>query len=316
MNKLFKFAGVSALSLIVAAPNAFGAYGRYDAICTSENMKKINFLTAQPGATTTCPEDSDLESCVSVKYNNSSTSYVYYDTNSNKWYKSNGTTEITTAADFFAGLKITDAQNWLIKQKNQSGTGEIQVAGIKTALVPYAALFFGDFATAKSYVYPAGASQQTTMPFQSITTGSTCSLKTQSGNYNKLNVVATGTSNGSGFSYGTIVLPKLLGDTSPLTQTEQTQILNSKNLYYVIRYAADCISTTDQAKNNATCNLSISSKGAVSYSNACNQGCSAANGGFASPMDSGTCGTVINPTMPASEMGNTQSGTINDTNLS
>lgn len=310
MKKLLKFAGVSALALVTAAPNAFGAYGRYDPICVKGNMKKITFLTAQAGSTTTCPEGSGLTDCKRVKYNKDDDNYVYYDVDANKWYAKDGKTQITTAAQFFSGLTINDAGSWLIEEQNEKTTGTIKVNGIKTKLIPYAAMYLGDYTQAKAYVYPAGTNSSNIMPFQSITTGSTCSLKSTSGNYRSLNVVGAGGTSGTAFEYGsTLTLPTLVGTGSPLTEDEQQKIINGTTLYYVIRYAADCLSN-----DNATCSLDINGTGAVTYTNNCSTGCSAADGGFASPMDSGMCYTYINPSVPEQYTGTT-SDSITDTNM-
>ena len=312
MKKLLTFAGVSALALVTAAPNAFGAYGRYDPICVKGNMKKITFLTAQASSTATCPEGSGLTNCKKVKYNHDEDNYVYYDVETNKWYAKDATTQITTATQFFSGLTINDAESWIIEEQNENATGTIKVNGIKSKLIPYAAMYLGDFTQAKAYVYPAGTNtnDQYTMPFQSITTGSTCSLKSTSGNYRTLNVVGAGKTSGSAFDYGNnLTLPTLVGTGSPLTEEEQQKIINGTTLYYVIRYAADCLSN-----ENASCSLDISGTGAVTYTNKCSTGCSAADGGFASPMDSGMCHTYINPSDPEQYTG-TMSNSINDTNM-
>ena len=280
MKKLLTVAGVSALALVTAAPNAFGAYGRYDPFCVKGNMKKITFLTAQASSTTTtCPEGSELTDCRKVKYEDDKDNFVYYDVETNKWYAKDAKTQITTASQFFSGLTINDAGSWLIEEQDEKATGTINVNGIKTKLIPYAAMYLGDFTQAKAYVYPAGTNDKYNMPFQSITTGSTCSLKTQTGNYRTLNVIGVGGTSGTAFEYGnTLTLPTLVGAGSPLDAEEQQKIINGTTLYYVIRYAADCLSN-----DNATCSLDINKTGAVTYTNKCSTGCSAADGGFASP---------------------------------
>lgn len=87
MKKLLTFAGVSALALITAAPDAFGAAGTYNPSC-SPNEVTITFYGMSAPASGTTPT---LATLGTATYK------------SGKWYKPGNTTPVTN----FSGLGLT-----------------------------------------------------------------------------------------------------------------------------------------------------------------------------------------------------------------
>lgn len=80
MKKLLTFAGISALALITAAPDAFGAAGTYNPSCSPNEITIKFYGMAKPSSGTT----PTLTTLGTAKYK------------SGKWYKDGGTTAVTT----------------------------------------------------------------------------------------------------------------------------------------------------------------------------------------------------------------------------
>lgn len=337
MNKLLKFAGVSALALITAAPSAFGAvagaqgFGRYDAHCQVRTLKTIRFLVPSARGYRLSPK---------VFYYNVAEHETIKD--EERWLDGG---ENTITADNLIqklvetlGIKQSETSSINFVETN-GGDGTITVGNISTALLPYAALYVGTLEKAFEYVYPRGGNFEafsfdrdgypqstdsnadfTIFPFQSITVGSTCLARpAQSTDLQKLNILMNGkTYNSKTYdesihyhlkTRSTSLYPDVDFMYNKATSLpnikgiiDEATLAQSDEIYYVIQYAADCLNADGQATNMATCSLEFRGNGAdyfVEYTNACLSGADAEAGSFTSPVESSYCPVFISPEVPA-----------------
>ena len=338
MNKLLKFAGVSALALVTAAPSAFGAvagaqgFGRYDAHCQVRTLKTIRFLV---------PSARGYKLSTKVFYYNVAEHETIKD--EDRWLdgskqKITADTLIQTLVETL-GIKQSESSSINFVETN-GGDGTIEVGNITTALLPYAALYVGTLEKAFEYVYPRGGNFEeftgfdsdgypltddtdadfTIFPFQSITVGSTCLARPkQSTDLQKLNILMNGKTYNSKTYDESIHYhlktrsPSLYPDVDFMYNKatslpnikgiiNKATLAQSDEIYYVIQYAADCLNATGQQKNMATCSLEFRGNGAdyfVEYTNACLSGANVEDGSFTSPVESSYCPVFISPEVPA-----------------
>jgi hypothetical protein len=164
----------------------------------------------------------------------------------------------------------------------------------------------------------------TIFPFQSITVGSTCLARPkQSTDLQKLNILMNGKTYNSktyderiyyrlnrqsssslypdvDFMYNKATsLPNIKG---VIEKIDPEILAQSDEIYYVIQYAANCLSAAQQQQKKATCSLEFKGDGTdyfVEYANACLSGASTQPGSFTSPVESSYCPTFISPEIPA-----------------
>lgn len=250
MNKLFKFAGVSALSLIVAAPNAFGAYGRYDPSCNTQDGVAVQIY----GFDTTTKKYKKLEIGVS------------YDPHLNQ-YKRNGT--VITSADQLL-RELEQPAPGTVKVYTDSANTKTADVNITTKLIPYAAGFVDGGAAEGTPMAEMLTAAATAVPFNYIATTSTCVIPAE----NKDNALVRVFNDGVYDNDTSTGLP----DIRSLVLTENGI---KEAVSFLVYYAADCISAEQEETSHATCSFNVNTSGRVTYKNSCISGYSGSDFGDA-----------------------------------
>lgn len=263
MKKLL-VAGISTLSLMVAAPNAFGAaapsslYGSYNAKC-EKYATTLNFYGID-GTT------GSVRQLFTVNYNNGN-----FDSN------------------FGANLNtLARIQSMPQKFFFDIGGEEFDLSG---GLMPRAALFFSAGNSDPTKNAPAAAPTLENYGTTGTTTNGTeetflvtktsCSLSKMISNgientnitqddIKKLTIV---------FQYsntGGYVTPSIPGSDFTETLDKIIEEGNSNVINFIVAYAAAC--NTDP--ETTTCSVKINSNGGVQYTNSCKGGCFASEGSF------------------------------------
>ena len=241
MKKLLTFAGVSALALVTAAPNAFGAFGRYDPSCNT-----------QFGVTV------DVYGFINGKYQKLDAG-ISYDPLNNKYYK--GQQEITSVGQFLGYFDVKTAPGEINVYSDSTNATPAKI-DVTTNLKAYAAGFVEGGPAEGTTFGKMMAAAKTAVPYNHVATTSTCAIP--AGNKTNaliLNIVDGVTDTESGRAALPDISSAVIGEDG---------ILDSVS--FVVYYAAECISSTLQNTNHATCSFNVDTDGRLTYKNSCMTG--------------------------------------------